>query len=267
MAKGRMISSEIWEDDYFIELNLLERMIWIGLLTCSADDQGRLLDNKRLIHSQLFPVDDLDDNLIEQALQKFADSGKITRYIANGKKLIQIKNWWRYQSPRWAGKSKYSHPEGWTDRERYHSSGNNIVENNWKSQGGYIEDSIDDYTTNEVNVDVNGDGDVNGEVEVEPSGDCGDLITEFESITGREYPRGRKAEIEWDGPLSRLKIKGATSADIRTAISELDAKNYPVVSPKSIENACELVMNRRNRKTGGVRKSDSAGQFAEYINR
>ena len=99
MSKGRMISSEIWEDDYFIELSLLERMIWIGLLTCSADDQGRMQDNARLIHSQLFPVDDLDDALIEKALEKFASAGKIVRYKSEGKKLIQITNWWRYQSP------------------------------------------------------------------------------------------------------------------------------------------------------------------------
>lgn len=271
MAKGRMISSEIWEDDYFIELTLLERMIWIGLLTCSADDQGRLQDNKRLIHSQLFPVDDLDDNLIELALKKFAGSGKIVRYSVDGKKVIQIKNWWKYQSPRWAGRSKYSPPGNWIDRERYHAQGNSIIENNWKLQGGFPEDSIADSkgmpTINEVKGDVNGDGDVNGEVDVnQPNGDCGDLIEEFCTITGKEYPQGRRAETDWDYPLSQLKIKGATTGDVRTAIQELDAKNYPIVSPKSIVTACELVMGRRSRKTGESRRMDSNGQFAEYIN-
>lgn len=267
MGKGRMISSEIWEDDYFIELTLLERMIWIGLLTCSADDQGRLQDNKRLIHSQLFPVDDLDDNMIEHALKKFADSGKVIRYSVDGKKIIQIKNWWRYQSPRWAGKSKYRPPEKWIDRERYHAAGNIVMENNWKLQGGFPEDSIAGNTINDVNGEVNGDGEVNGEVDgKQPNGDCGDLIDEFCNITGKVYHQGRKAEVEWDAPLASLKIKGATASDLRTAIQELDAKNYPIVSPKSIVTACELVINRRNRKNGGNRKLDSTGQFAEYIN-
>jgi len=179
MSKGRMISSEIWEDDYFIELSLLERMIWIGLLTCSADDQGRMQDNARLIHSQLFPVDDLDDALIEKALEKFASAGKIVRYKSEGKKLIQITNWWRYQSPRWCGKSKYKPPEGWIDRERYHGTGNTIFESNWSDPGGFkehstahstahstehsIEHSNVNHTINDGDGDVNGDGDGDGE--------------------------------------------------------------------------------------------------------
>lgn len=159
MSKGRMISSEIWEDDYFIELSMMERLIWIGLLTCSADDQGRLLDNSRLIHSQLFPVDDVNDSQIDQAITKFSRDSKILRYSADGRKLIQIRNWWRYQSPRWCGKSKYKPPEKWIDRERYHGQGNTIIEKNWKLPGGFSEDSKAPNTIN----DVNGDGDVNGD--------------------------------------------------------------------------------------------------------
>jgi len=166
MGKGRMISSEIWEDDYFIELSLLERMIWIGLLTCSADDQGRLQDNKRLIHSQLFPVDDMDDNLIEQALRKFAVSGKITRYITDNKRVIQINNWWKYQTPRWCGKSKYSPPKGWIDRYRFHGLGNEIIELNWKGQGGYIATNTIGNTINDVNGDVNDDGEDEDDVKL-----------------------------------------------------------------------------------------------------
>lgn len=271
MSKGRMISSEIWEDDYFIELSLLERMIWIGLLTCSADDQGRMQDNARLIHSQLFPVDDLDDSLIEKALEKFASAGKIVRYKSEGKKLIQITNWWRYQSPRWCGKSKYSPPEGWIDRERYHAVGGKIVEKNWRLPGGFskdsIADSIGETTTLDVNDDVDVEVDDDGDVDAEiaPSGDCGDLITEFVQITGIEYPQGRKAETDWDYPLSELKTRGLTISDMRTAIKELDDKKYAIVSPKSIFTACDMVLKRRKRKGDGGYIPASASTFSDAV--
>jgi len=265
MSKGRMISSEIWEDDYFIELSLLERMIWIGLLTCSADDQGRMQDNSRLIHSQLFPVDDLDDNLIENALEKFSNSGKIIRYISDGRRIIQIKNWWKYQAPRWAGKSKYKPPKGWIDRERYHGIGNVVLELNWKEPGGFQEHSTASNTINDVDGDVNGDVDVKVDVDVDvdisPSGDNDnddDLISEFESISG--LTRDARHNQEWITDLKHMRDNGVTPQIMRRAIQELRDKNYKVSSPHSILRAVEMVQG-----DDSIRIPDSTGIYAEYI--
>jgi len=101
--------------------------------------------------------------------------------------------------------------------------------------------------------------------EKEVDGDCGELITEFVAITGIEYPRGRKAEVEWDAPLSALKVQGLTVADMRMAIQELDGKKYPILSPKSIYNACDLVMKRRKRKTADGYVPASATEYAGAV--
>ncbi|MHB8961987.1 MAG: DnaD domain protein [Saccharofermentanales bacterium] len=163
MANTRMISSLIWEDDLFTSLTMFERLVWIGIITACADDQGRFQDNANLIIAKVFPLDDINKADIEAALNRFAATGKLHRYIAKGKKLAQITNWWKHQKPRWAGASNYPPPDKWIDRERYHTAGNVISEKNWKLQGGYKEGYLATYTTNDVNGDVNGDDDIDGD--------------------------------------------------------------------------------------------------------
>jgi hypothetical protein len=62
------------------------------------------------------------------------------RYAAdsngNGRRLIQIINWWKYQvSAHWAARSQFPAPEKWIDRVRTHQ-GTQIVTLNWDKQGG-----------------------------------------------------------------------------------------------------------------------------------
>lgn len=165
MASRRMITSETWEDEFFTSLSMFDRLLWLALLTACADDQGRLQNNAALIRSKAFPVDDTPLKQIESGLNTFVKAGRIVSYSANGKPYIQILNWWKHQTPRWAGKSNHPAPKGWVDRERYHGSGNAIIESNWKSPGGYIADSIGGNTIN----DVNGDGDINGDGDKPPA--------------------------------------------------------------------------------------------------
>jgi hypothetical protein len=163
-----MIETETWQDDFFTELSMFERLLWLGIITGCPDDQGRLQDNVRLIHSKLFPLDNMDDATVEQALKSFAKKNKILRYTAEGKKLIQIINWWDHQSLRWAGKSNYPAPPMWIDRIHYHSLNNVIVEHNWKLKGGFPESYKAPIIAPITITDV--DGDVNDDVKGEGEG-------------------------------------------------------------------------------------------------
>jgi len=142
MTNKRMINGDTFEDEFFTTLSIFDRLLWIGCITKLADDQGRFRDNVALIRSNLFPMDDIPLNDIEKAIQLFSIDGRILRYEKDGKKLIQIVNWWKHQKPRWASASNYPAPDGWVDRYRYHGEGNKILESNWNSTGGYIADSI-----------------------------------------------------------------------------------------------------------------------------
>lgn len=185
MANRRMIASDIFEDDFYINLDMLFRNLWIGLIVRCADDQGRIQDNGQLIKSQVFPADNVETSVIETGLNLYAGAGKIHRYQVGGKRLIQIVNWWRYQTPQWANKSKYPAPDGWHDREKYHAGGSKIVVNGWDMPGGFdatiypaTQPPTHRHTNRHTNIDTNlvtnqhtnpgtspindGDGDGNG---------------------------------------------------------------------------------------------------------
>ena len=137
MANRRMINSDLFSDDVFMELNDITRLTWIGLIVMSADDQGRLQDNELLIKSQIFPMDNKTPVKIKNSLDILEQNEMILRYQKDGKKLIQIVNWWKHQSPSWASPSNYPPPDGWVDREKYHATGNKVVTTNWDTQGGF----------------------------------------------------------------------------------------------------------------------------------
>lgn len=137
MASRRMISSDIWRDEFIGEQSIFGRLLWVGMIVTVADDQGRMPDNPKLIRSDVFPMDDISLTDIEECLTTFAKANKVLRYEAGGKKLIQILNWWEYQTPSWASASKFEPPKGWVDREKYHSVGNKIVTKDWDKPGGF----------------------------------------------------------------------------------------------------------------------------------
>ena len=138
MSNRRMISADLFEDDYICSLDYLFRFTWIGIIVSCADDQGRFLDNPAIIRSKVFSLDnEIKDDQIEAMISEFASAGKIVRYQNGNKRLIQIVNWWKYQSPSWASPSKYPAPAGWIDRVKYHKLNNKIEVINWDHEGGF----------------------------------------------------------------------------------------------------------------------------------
>jgi len=139
MANRRMLTSDIFSDDIFMELDDVTRLLWIGLITICADDQGRFQNNDFLIKSQVFPADRKSPSRILKSLQILEESGMIFCYKKDGKSLAQIVNWWKHQTPSWAAASLYPAPDGWTDRVKVNSKGNKVLMENWTEQGGFME--------------------------------------------------------------------------------------------------------------------------------
>lgn len=139
MANRRMLTSDIFSDDIFMELDDVTRLLWIGLIIICADDQGRFQNNDFLIKSQVFPADRKSPSRILKSLQILEESGMIFCYKKDGKSLAQIVNWWKHQTPSWAAASLYPAPDGWTDRVKVNSKGNKVLMENWTEQGGFME--------------------------------------------------------------------------------------------------------------------------------
>jgi hypothetical protein len=163
MTTGRMISSDIFEDDFVGGLSFFERLVWIGAFGAVADDQGRLLDSPVLIRSKVFLYDaSVTDDKVDAVLVKLATAGKISRYQAAGKRLIQIVHWWKYQKPSWASPSKFPAPPHWQDRIKYHTTGNKIVTAGWDYVGGYVAGYVPKQGSGIEEVEGEGEGEVEG---------------------------------------------------------------------------------------------------------
>jgi hypothetical protein len=262
MANKRVISSAMWEDEFFTSLPIFDRLLWIGLITCAADDQGRIQDNPALIRSKVFPLDDVKISEVDAALSNFKVVGKIDRYAVNGKHAIQIINWWKHQASNWAGKSLLPAPEKWIDRERYHGKNDPvtgakvILTSNWDKIGGYVVDYVDNNIdnshsvggSNEVKVKVNGEVNVKGEGENETSApDLFDVI---------------QVELENNGVLvnnvsaikavNEIIAAGITIDDIRNGLEWKRANtDGRVIYAASLIGPSKTAMQKRLQNNGG----------------
>lgn len=137
----RNIDGSIFKDDFIGMQSHRLRLLWIGLILAMADDQGRIEERPIMMKLEIFPFDTkVSVKDIEDDLKLMNKKNKIIRYVADGKRLIQIINWWKYQAgAQWASRSLYKSPPKWTDRIRCHEKGHgqNIVTENWGRSGGY----------------------------------------------------------------------------------------------------------------------------------
>ncbi len=95
MARARNIKPGFFTNDELVELPFSTRLLFIGLWTI-ADREGRMVDRPKKIKMEIFPADDVD---CDQALGQLADSGFITRYQADGVKVVEIVNFAKHQAP------------------------------------------------------------------------------------------------------------------------------------------------------------------------
>jgi len=125
-----MIDAAFWQSETVARLTIRQRLLFVGLFS-NADDQGRMKAHPLLIRSVVFPFDDIPSEQMEADIDALAELGCIILYEADGKHLLQIPNWWKYQHLRWAWPSELPAPDGWDDRLKYRQ-GNNVVQENWE---------------------------------------------------------------------------------------------------------------------------------------
>jgi hypothetical protein len=115
-ARARLLYHSISTSDRVSELGASGALLFTWLLA-HADDQGRYAGSARKVKAEVVPlVDEITVEGVEMALQAMAAGGLIIRYDAGGRQLIQIADWWEFQSGlRYRNPSRYLPPENWTD--------------------------------------------------------------------------------------------------------------------------------------------------------
>ena len=109
MARKRMVSPEFWTDDKIIELTIPERLLFIGLWNFS-DDEGIICNKPKQIKAQIFPIDDITHEQVNEMLMRIQEIGLI--HYGNSNTLIKIKHWTRYQKINRPTPSNYTFRKG-----------------------------------------------------------------------------------------------------------------------------------------------------------
>jgi hypothetical protein len=112
MARIRTIKPSFFTSETVTSLeNRDARLTFIGLWT-HCDDEGRCLDNARLIRAALWPLDDdVPPEVVDNHLAMLAERSLIVRYAAAGRSLIAVRNWLEHQTINRPTPSKYPAPE------------------------------------------------------------------------------------------------------------------------------------------------------------
>jgi hypothetical protein len=237
MANRRMIYQDFFEDDYFGTKEYGMRLLWIGLIAAAADDQGRVLDNTSLIRAKVFMYDDTPNDDVDNWLTELNADGKIIRYTADSKPLIQITKWWEYQTPSWASESKYPAPPNWTDRIKCHVTGGGIKNVNWDKDGGLhkeLHSQLPNQQDRPIN-DVKSDDDINDDDEGDIESAKSDF-SEFQKVWEQETGRLIAGFTQFYRMCEDFVKVGVTPELYRTAIQEQSNSSYSVSNPTSVKN-------------------------------
>ena len=111
----RTIRPEFYQSESVGSMTWKTRLIFINLWSY-VEDNGVNLDNPRLFRGQCMPYDDsvLDD--IEDAYAELEQCGSIIRYERDGKRLLFIPGFEKWQNIQRPGTCHYLPPDGWDKR-------------------------------------------------------------------------------------------------------------------------------------------------------
>ena len=105
---NRILKESIRTSDSINALSYFEEVLFYRLIV-SCDDYGRFDGRTAIIKGTCFPLKDVTNKNIEDALDKLASAGLVFYYEVDGKPYLQLSTWQSHQNIR-AKKSKYPNP-------------------------------------------------------------------------------------------------------------------------------------------------------------
>jgi len=110
MARIRTVKPSFFSSLTVSTLPVTARLTFIGLWTY-VDDEGRGLDEPRLVKAAVWPLDDKHTaSKVEADLTRLADAGLIHRYTISDKHFLQIRSWNEHQRISHPATSDYPPP-------------------------------------------------------------------------------------------------------------------------------------------------------------
>ena len=106
---NRILKESICTSDKIEQLSSFAEIFFYRLIV-NADDFGRMDGRAAVLRSRLFPLKDVRNSQIEEALRELATVELVSTYIVDGKPFVSLPAWDRHQQIR-AKKSKYPAPD------------------------------------------------------------------------------------------------------------------------------------------------------------
>jgi hypothetical protein len=110
LARIRTIKPEFFTSLTIADLTIEARLTFIGLWT-HVDDEGRCVDDARLIKAAVWPLDDRTATDVEKDLGALSESSLILRYTVGGRSYIAIRSWSEHQKINRPTKSRLPGPD------------------------------------------------------------------------------------------------------------------------------------------------------------
>lgn len=99
MPRIRSVRPEFFSSVPVAECSRIARLLSIALW-CHADDDGRCVDDARVIRAFAFPMDeDITAAMVDAILEELHLRSRIARYVVDGRKYLQIHNFKEHQRP------------------------------------------------------------------------------------------------------------------------------------------------------------------------
>lgn len=96
MARIRTIKPEFFTSLTIANLTLEARLTFVGLWT-HVDDEGRCVDDARLIKAAVWPLDDRVSADVERDLTQLTEYSLILRYKVGGRSYLAVRSWREHQ--------------------------------------------------------------------------------------------------------------------------------------------------------------------------
>lgn len=109
MARIRTIKPEFFTSLTVAGLPVEARLTFVGLWT-HVDDEGRCVDDARLVKAAVWPLDDRLSADVEQDLRALSESSLILRYKVGGRSYLAVRSWCEHQRINRPTKSKLPPP-------------------------------------------------------------------------------------------------------------------------------------------------------------
>jgi hypothetical protein len=92
-----MLDPSIWTDPGFMELSVVGRLLYIGLIG-HADDEGKGIGSVKCLKAEIFPSDDgIDTVLLSEEVDNVQKQMQVVFYERNGQEYYKLLKWKSYQ--------------------------------------------------------------------------------------------------------------------------------------------------------------------------